>query len=235
MLPLRIAGIFLCLAVMLTATAGAAQNADSAAAKEISFRRHVIPLLSRAGCNGRECHGSFQGRGGFRLSLFGYDFEADHKALTQDANGGEGEVRVNLGAPAKSLLVMKPTVQMDHKGKERIRKDSWEHKLLLQWIASGAKDDSVKTGQFDRLEVLPREIVFKTPGEKAQLRVIAHWKDGTVEDVTQITRFRSNDESIAAISDKMIGMGTPLALNGSLTDRFYVRQAINWSTSSSVL
>jgi hypothetical protein len=197
----RIAGIFLCLAVMLTATAGAEQNAGNAGAKEISFRRHVIPLLSRAGCNGRECHGSFQGRGGFRLSLFGYDFEADHKALTLDANGGEGEVRVNLGAPAKSLLVMKPTVQMEHNGKERIPKDSWEHKLLLQWIASGAKDDSVKTGQFDRLEVLPREIVFKTPGEKTQLRVIAHWKDGTVEDVTQITRFRSNDESIAAISD----------------------------------
>lgn len=200
MLPPRIARIFPCLAVMLTATAGAEQNVATTA-KEISFRRHVIPLLSRAGCNARECHGSFQGRGGFRLSLFGYDFEADHRAITQDADGGEAEVRVNLREPAKSLLVMKPTVQMKHKGKERIRKDSWEHQLLLRWIASGAKDDSVKTGEFGQLEVLPRELVFKAPGEKAQLKVIAHWKDGTVEDVTQITRFRSNDESIAAISD----------------------------------
>ena len=65
--------------------AGAEQNAGGNAATEPSFRRHVIPLLSRAGCNARECHGSFGGRGGFRLSLFGYDFEADHKAITQDA------------------------------------------------------------------------------------------------------------------------------------------------------
>lgn len=181
--------------------AGAQQDVGAVGLKEPSFRRHVIPLLSRAGCSARECHGAFAGQGGFRLSLFGYDFETDHKVLTQDADGGEAEVRVNLNEPAKSLLVMKPTAQMKHKGKERIKAGSWEYQLLLQWIAGGAKDDSVKTGEFDRLEVLPREILFKNAGEKAQLKVIAHWKDGTVEDVTQLTRFRSNDESTASISD----------------------------------
>jgi hypothetical protein len=34
----------------------------------------VGPLLGRLGCNGRACHGSFQGQGGFQLSLFGYDY-----------------------------------------------------------------------------------------------------------------------------------------------------------------
>ncbi|MEO1991706.1 MAG: hypothetical protein ABGW78_07225, partial [Pirellulales bacterium] len=29
------------------------------------FRRHVVPLMGRLGCNGRACHGSFQGQGGF--------------------------------------------------------------------------------------------------------------------------------------------------------------------------
>src|SRR5580692_10989479 len=54
----------------------------SAEGKETpSFRRHVVPLLGKLGCNGRACHGSFQGRGGFRLSLFGYDFKMDHAAL----------------------------------------------------------------------------------------------------------------------------------------------------------
>jgi len=48
------------------------------------FQRHVAPLLGRLGCNGRACHGSFQGQGGFQLSLFGYDFDADHKALLAD-------------------------------------------------------------------------------------------------------------------------------------------------------
>ena len=45
------------------------------------FQKHVVPLFGRLGCNGRSCHGSFQGQGGFQLSLFGYDFDADQHAL----------------------------------------------------------------------------------------------------------------------------------------------------------
>ena len=48
-----------------------------------SFRQHIIPLLGVRGCNGRECHGSFAGKGDFQLSLFGYDFEKDHKELVR--------------------------------------------------------------------------------------------------------------------------------------------------------
>ena len=39
--------------------------------------QHIIPLLGARGCNGRECHGSFAGKGDFQLSLFGYDFDKD--------------------------------------------------------------------------------------------------------------------------------------------------------------
>src|SRR6185503_12320623 len=46
-----------------------------------SYQKHVLPLMSKVGCSGRACHGSFQGQGGFRLSLFGYDFRQDHEAL----------------------------------------------------------------------------------------------------------------------------------------------------------
>jgi hypothetical protein len=74
--------------VLLAASVNAQQNVAVTATKEPSFRRHVVPLLSRAGCSARECHGSFAGQGGFQLSLFGYDFEADHKEITQDAEGG---------------------------------------------------------------------------------------------------------------------------------------------------
>ncbi len=172
------------------------ENAESP-----SFRRHVVPMLSRLGCSGRECHGSFQGRGGFRLSLFGYDFEKDHKAITVDSDGGEAEVRVNLKEPEQSLLITKPTMQVQHKGKERFKKGGWEYNLLLKWVRDGAKLDVEQTGEFGHLEVLPTEVVFQKPGDYVQLRVLAHWKDGTVEDVTQITRFRSNDESISTVSD----------------------------------
>ena len=195
---------------MLALPLGARGNDPGRAGAEPSFRRHVIPLLSRAGCSGRECHGSFAGQGGFQLSLFGYDFDADYKELTQDDDGNEGEIRINAKEPLKSLLVQKPTLQMKHKGKERFKKDSWEHQLLLRWIASGAKEDSAQTGQFDRLEVSPREIAFKSRGETAQLKVVAYWKDGTAEDVTRLTRFRSNDDSIAAVSEAgMVESKTP--------------------------
>ena len=39
--------------------------AGSDLSEEPSFQKHVSPLFGRLGCNGRSCHGSFQGRGGF--------------------------------------------------------------------------------------------------------------------------------------------------------------------------
>ena len=174
--------------------------ADLAKAEEPSFRRHIVPLISRAGCNGRECHGSFQGRGGFQLSLFGYDFDKDLKQMTVNADGDEKQVRINKEHPEKSLLLLKGTNEEPHKGKERYKKGSWEYNVMLKWIQGGAKADVEATGEFDRLEIFPKEVVFKKAGDKVQLRVLAHWKDGTVEDVTQLTRFRSNDDSVSTIS-----------------------------------
>jgi len=92
-----------------------------------SFRRHVVPLASKLGCSGRECHGSLQGRGGFRLSLFGYDFDADHKAMTADK---DDDIRVDLKNPKQSLIIVKPTKQVKHKGGERFEVDSWEYNVV---------------------------------------------------------------------------------------------------------
>jgi hypothetical protein len=52
-----------------------------------SFRNHVIPLLTRAGCNSGACHGALAGKGGLKLSLRGYDPAADHFVLTRQALG----------------------------------------------------------------------------------------------------------------------------------------------------
>ena len=57
---------------------------DPASGAVPSFRKHIIPLLGVRGCNGRECHGSFAGKGDFQLSLFGYDFDKDHKEIVRD-------------------------------------------------------------------------------------------------------------------------------------------------------
>ncbi len=49
--------------------------------REPHFIQDVVPILTKAGCNAGSCHGSFQGRGGFRLSLLGFDPTADYEAI----------------------------------------------------------------------------------------------------------------------------------------------------------
>ena len=102
------------------------------------FQKHVVPLLGRLGCNSAKCHGSFQGQGGFRLSLFGFDFHADHGALRSTASSTTAP-RTIVSDPENSLIVLKPTEQTDHEGGRRFAPDSWEHHLLLRWIESGAR------------------------------------------------------------------------------------------------
>lgn len=192
----------LLLACALSASAGelipsAAQRYQSDKVQETpDFQRHVLPLMGRLGCNGRACHGSFQGQGGFRLSLFGYDFKADHAALS----AGE-KPRVDLTAPEKSLILLKPTEQVEHGGGQIIEKGSWEYRLLERWIEAGAPANQQAEVAFDRLEVSPPEIVFSAKGQTETVKVIAHWSDGTQEVVTPLCRFRTNDESTAEIDE----------------------------------
>ena len=168
---------------------------DGTGAEVPDFQRHVVPLLGRLGCNGRACHGSFQGQGGFRLSLFGYDFAADHAALT----GGD-EPRTDRKDPAASLILRKPTRQDPHKGGKRMDVDGWEYHVLRRWVTAGAIGVPDRAAAFVALEVEPREIDFARPGDTARLRAVARWADGTREDVTPLCRFRSNDESVATVS-----------------------------------
>ncbi len=162
------------------------------------FQRHVVPLLGRLGCNGRACHGSFQGRGGFRLSLFGYDFQADHTALVT-SQGDEGRPRIDLAAPAHSLILQKPTLAIDHEGGQRLKVGSWEYRLLQAWIAAGAKRDAAEH-RLVKLRAEPEQLAFSKPGEAAELRIIAHWADGAQEDVTCLTRFQTNDDALASVT-----------------------------------
>ena len=60
-------------AVGLAASGIAAERtpfAKSGNGKHVDFEHHVAGLLGKLGCSSGACHGSFQGRGGFRLSLF---------------------------------------------------------------------------------------------------------------------------------------------------------------------
>jgi hypothetical protein len=172
-----------------------------------NFQRHVVPLMGRLGCNGRTCHGSFQGRGDFKLSMFGYDFTADHEAVVSGKRP-----RVDVEAPDESLMLLKPTSKEGHGGGKRFDKDGWEYRAFRAWIAGGAKEDSRAAGKLVRLDVTPHEMLFDRIGQEIRLRAIAHWSDGTQEDVTPLVRFWPGDEGVAQVDAngvvKCVGKGS---------------------------
>jgi len=188
--------------------------ADDSAGERTDFRRHVVPLLGRLGCNGRACHGSFQGQGGFQLSLFGYDFRADHGNLL----GGD-EPRTNVADPDASLVLQKPLEEIPHEGGRRFERNSWQHRVLLEWIATGAPPADPDAPRFVRLEVEPAVIVADRPGVRRQLRAVAVWGDGSREDVTPLCRFQSNDDQVATIDGS--GLVTATAAGDTHVVVFY--------------
>lgn len=170
------------------------------------FQKHVVPLLSRLGCNGRACHGSLQGRGDFRLSLFGYDFAADFKELNNPDSP-----RIDKADSEASLVLTMPTDADVHGGGKRFDPAGWEYRVLHNWIQGGATFDVDNVAKLKRLEISPTEIQFSATGEAEQLTVIAVWQDGLREDVTPLVRFTTNDKVIAAVDENGLitaGIGT---------------------------
>jgi hypothetical protein len=170
--------------------------ADGSSQEVPDFQRHITPLLGRLGCNGRACHGSFQGRGDFRLSLFGYDFRADHAELLDPDTG-----RVDVDDVAESLILAKPIDADMHEGGRRLDEGSWQYNTLRNWIVAGAEFEKQTIDVLDRLEIQPAEIQFQDDSQTVSLTAIAHWADGTSEDVTELCRFTTNDDAIAAIDE----------------------------------
>src|SRR5437868_2048269 len=84
------------------ASAAAVKLPDGGTVEKVDFERHLMGVFGRLGCNSGSCHGSFQGKGGFRLSLFAYDPEKDFYAITRDNNGR----RIDRDDPDNSLLLL---------------------------------------------------------------------------------------------------------------------------------
>ena len=158
-----------------------------------SFRNHVEPVLARAGCNSGACHGALAGKKGFRLTLRGFDPQADYNFITRQARAR----RIVLEDPGRSLLLTKPTGAIPHRGGLRFTVDSLEYRVLADWIAAGAPAPQDDDPRMVRLEIFPRAAVLK-PGDRQQLIVRAHFSDGRVEDVTRWARYTSTNESVAA-------------------------------------
>ena len=160
-----------------------------------SYRNEVVPVLTKAGCNQGACHGKGAGQNGFKLSLRGYDPDADHRSLTRDADGR----RIDPANPDRSLLLTKPITAVPHEGGKLFGTASREYQTLLAWLTAGAPGPDAKEATVRKLEITPADKVLK-PGETVQLTAFATFADGTRKDVTWLTKFDSNDAAVATVT-----------------------------------
>lgn len=164
--------------------------------REWQFNAHVQSILARQSCNSGACHGALSGKGGFRLSLHGYDSVADHFTITRESLGR----RIEPADPGRSLLLAKPTMAIAHKGGKRLVEGSPDYTILAKWIEDGFAGPAKKDAELTRVEVLPEQLRL-APADQQQVMVRAHYADGRIEDVTHWAKFSSANETVATVGE----------------------------------
>jgi hypothetical protein len=173
-----------------------ADPASDPGQRRYNFENDIIPLLSKFGCNSSGCHGKAEGQNGFKLSVFGFDPAADYAALTKEGRGR----RVFAQAPEHSLLLGKMSGSVPHGGGRRIPKGSPAYDVVRGWITAGVPFGNPSDPKVMAIRLEPRECQLAL-GAQQQLRVVAHYSDGRDVDVTGLSKFQSNNEGLATVSD----------------------------------
>lgn len=181
-------------------------NAGKGADAQPHFIRDVVPVLTKAGCNAGACHGSLQGRGGFRLSLLGFDPAADYEAILKGARGR----RVSLGSPGSSLVMQKALGTVPHGGGRRIEPDSPSHKTMQKYLSYGAVSPADWKLQVQSLSAVPAAAVLQ-PGATVAIQSQARWSDGSEMTVSPRALYDSSDPLVAEVGGsgeiKAVGSG----------------------------
>ena len=196
--------VLLTLAIPLTAQANATDSAnlvptttlsENETEPSVKFLKDIAPILDKQGCSAGMCHGKFGGQGGLNLSLLTLNPESDYEPIVHHNRGR----RINLLEPDQSLFFLKPTGQIPHEGGLRFDPNSEEALTILRWIEAGApfSDDEPR---LQKLEIEPSSFVLSDVGQTAQLKVRAHFSDGSVEDVTEKAVYESKDAPVAEVS-----------------------------------
>src|SRR6185436_10320726 len=171
-----------------------------------AFRTGILPLLTKAGCNAGACHGAATGQGGFKLSLLGYDPEEDYERVTRERGGR----RIDCIAPLQSLLLRKPSGQIEHEGGRRLLRNSEAYQKVRQWIEAGAPYGP-RDLRVAAITVAPADSFLPTTNRTLNLRVTAEVSDGSYQDVTELALYSSNDDAVADVGKqgevKVVGRG----------------------------
>ncbi|MFT5467158.1 MAG: hypothetical protein ACI8UO_002262 [Verrucomicrobiales bacterium] len=163
----------------------------------INFVNDVVPILTKSGCNAGACHAKADvGQRGFRLSLLGFEPMDDYEHIVKEAKGR----RVFLNAPDQSLLVLKAANIVPHGGGKQLEPDSESYRLLVRWISQGMPYAEESDPELASIEVQPKRKAMQI-NTSEQLKVIAHFSDGSTKDVTELALYEANAESMAVASE----------------------------------
>ncbi len=163
----------------------------------VSFRYEVQPILTKSRCNSGGCHGKAEGQNGFKLSLFGFDHEADYEAVVNEARGR----RIDPVRPDDSLLLLKGAARVPHGGGLKLDRNSSNFKLLQRWVHEGAPVASPADSPVVRIDVEPAELVM-TPHSVQQLRVTAVDAGGRSKCVTVEADYISNAAHVVSTTPR---------------------------------
>lgn len=156
------------------------------------YVRDIMPMLAKAGCNMGTCHGSKEGKNGFKLSLRGYDPIYDVTAFTEEL----WSRRVNVAAPAHSMMLLKASGSVPHEGGQVTVPGELYYETIKAWIADGAKLNEASP-RVQRIEIFPKNPVVEAIGSKQQMRVLATYADGITKDVTAEAFIDSGNTEVA--------------------------------------
>ena len=160
-----------------------------------TFRRDILPIMGKAGCNAGSCHAKAEGQNGFALSVFSYDPFADFKEIVHNARGR----RIFPAAPAQSLLILKGTREIPHEGGKRFEPGSPVHQTMVRWIEQGMPYEAENEAALEAIHVSPPDAQY-TKNATRQLKVEAQFADGTKRDVTALSEFVSQTEAAASVT-----------------------------------
>lgn len=193
-----------------------------AADRPVSFNNDVVPVLTKAGCNMGVCHAKANGgQNGFQLSLLGFEPAEDFEHIVLESRGR----RISFADPEQSLLLLKASGQMPHRGGLRLPKTSPGYAILRDWIRQGVPRDGASTPKLVGMDVEPKAGTLRRQATQ-QLKATARYSDGSIRDVTSLALFESNDRAMAEVSED--GLVKVLDLPGkvSVMVRFQGRVAV---------
>jgi hypothetical protein len=160
----------------------------------VNFPNQIVPIFTKAGCNGGGCHGKSGGQNGFRLSLLGFEPTEDFDHLVRESRGR----RVFPAAPQRSLLLLKATAELPHGGGKRLDASSADYALLVRWLGQGMPYGKPSDPKISQITVIPAERTMDFDSSQ-QLVVMAHYSDGSMEDVTRSALFEVNNKEVGSV------------------------------------